>query len=75
VAEPKDVEGATRQFSKALRLAAACEARPLAAFTQTMLSVIHDLRGDTATARQFAAAADATYAELEIRPPSLGALR
>jgi tetratricopeptide (TPR) repeat protein len=73
--DPPDIEEAGKQFKTALQLARACEARPLAAFCQTMLSAIHSRRGDHAAAHEFTAAANKSYAELGMRPLSLNPVR
>jgi class 3 adenylate cyclase/tetratricopeptide (TPR) repeat protein len=67
----RNIDEAARELEIALRLALACEARPLAAFCQITFGGIHSLRGDHATAQQFTAAANATCAELDMRPPPL----
>ena len=68
VAHPQDLEESMSQLVRALDLACASEARPLMAFCGTMLGAVHERRGDTTTARQFTAAADASYKELGMRP-------
>jgi class 3 adenylate cyclase/tetratricopeptide (TPR) repeat protein len=66
--EPKDLDEAEKELNIALRLAAACEARPLAAFCNTTLCGIYARRGDQAMAKEFDAAAIATYRELGMQP-------
>ena len=66
--EPKDLDESEKELDIALHLAAACEARPLAAFCNTTLSGIHARRGDHATAKKFEAAATAIYRELGMQP-------
>lgn len=73
--EPKDLAESEKQLDIALRLAAACEARPLAAFCNTTLGEIYALRGDQARAREFGAAATATYRELDMQPLVLDPMR
>jgi hypothetical protein len=55
------------EFEAALRLAIACGARPLAAFCKTTLGKIYGRRGDNALAEQHTVAADAIYADLDMR--------
>ena len=69
--EPEDLDESEKQLDIALRLAAVCEARPLAAFCGTMLGGIHVRRGDPARAKEFDAAATATYRELGMQPLAL----
>jgi class 3 adenylate cyclase/tetratricopeptide (TPR) repeat protein len=66
--DPKDLDESEKQLDIALRLAAGCEARPLAAFCHTTLSGIYGQRGDQTRAQEFDAAAAATYRELGMRP-------
>jgi tetratricopeptide (TPR) repeat protein len=66
--DPKDLDESEEQLNIALRLAAECEAYPLAAFCHTTLSGIYCQRGDQAKAEEFDAAATATYRELGMRP-------
>jgi class 3 adenylate cyclase/tetratricopeptide (TPR) repeat protein len=66
--DPKDLDESEKQLDIALRLAAACEARPLAAFCDTTLCGIHARRGDQVRAKEFDAAATATYQELGMQP-------
>ncbi len=68
---PEAMDESTKELEAALRLAIACGARPLAAFCQTTLGEIHARRGDKAKAQEFTAAADAIYADLDMRPLSL----
>jgi alkyl sulfatase BDS1-like metallo-beta-lactamase superfamily hydrolase len=72
---PRAMDESAMQLDAALRLAIACEARPLAAFCQAMLGAIHARRGDKARAQEFTATADATYAELDMRPLALEPVR
>jgi class 3 adenylate cyclase/tetratricopeptide (TPR) repeat protein/ABC-type transport system involved in cytochrome c biogenesis ATPase subunit len=65
--DPKDLDESEKQLDIALRLAAGCEARPLAAFCHTTLSGICGQRGDHARAQEFDAAAAATYRQLGMR--------
>jgi class 3 adenylate cyclase/tetratricopeptide (TPR) repeat protein len=69
--EPKDFDESEKQLNAALRLAGACEARPLAALCRTTLCGIYARRGDQVRAKEFEAAATATYQELGIQPLSL----
>jgi len=73
--EPKDLDESEKQLDIALRLAAACEARPLAAFCNTTLGEIYARRGDQARAKEFGAAATATYRELDMQPLVLDPMR
>jgi hypothetical protein len=66
--EPKNLDESEKQLDIALRLATACEARPLAAFCNTTLCGIYARRGDQARAQEFDAAGAATYQELGMRP-------
>jgi class 3 adenylate cyclase/tetratricopeptide (TPR) repeat protein len=66
--DPKDLDQSEKQLDTALRLAVACEARPLAAFCDTTLCGIHALRGDPLRAKEFDAAATAAYRELGMQP-------
>ena len=66
--EPKDPDKSEKQLDIALRLATACEARPLAAFCATTLCEIYTRRGDQVRAKEFDAAAAATYRELGMQP-------
>ena len=66
--EPKDLDEAEKELDVALRLAATSEARPLAAFCNTTLCGIYARRGDQAKAKEFDAAATATYRELGMQP-------
>ena len=72
--EPKDLDESEKELDIALRLANACEARPLAAFCNTALYGIYARRGDQARAKEFDAAASATYRELGMQPLPLDAL-
>ena len=73
--EPKDLDESEKQLDIALRLAAACEARPLAAFCNTTLCGIYARRGDQVRAKEFDAAATATYRELGMQPAPLDPMR
>jgi class 3 adenylate cyclase/tetratricopeptide (TPR) repeat protein len=66
--ELKDLDESEKQLDIALRLAVASEARPLAAFCNTTLCGIYDRRGDQIRAKEFDAAATATYRELGMQP-------
>ncbi|MCC7484948.1 MAG: AAA family ATPase [Burkholderiales bacterium] len=67
-ADPDDADGiARRELDAALRVAGACDARPLAAFCQTALGAVHARRGDRARAGECFAAADAAYKALDMR--------
>jgi tetratricopeptide (TPR) repeat protein len=72
--EPKDLDESEKQLDIALRLATACDARPLAAFCNTTLYGIYARRGDQARAKEFDAAATATYRELGMQPLPLDVL-
>jgi class 3 adenylate cyclase/tetratricopeptide (TPR) repeat protein len=65
---PEDMDEATRELDEAVRLALACGARPLVAFCKTTLGEIHDRLGNKAAAADLAAAAEATYTDLDMRP-------
>jgi class 3 adenylate cyclase/tetratricopeptide (TPR) repeat protein len=69
--EPKDLDESRKQLEIALRLATACEARPLAAFCDATLGGIYARRGDQIRAKEFDAAATATYRELGMQPLQL----
>ena len=73
--EPKDLDEPEKQLDIALRLATACEARPLAAFCNTTLCEIYAQRGDQVRAKEFNAAATATYRELGMQPLPLDPTR
>jgi hypothetical protein len=73
--DPADIEQASKELEAALRLAVACEARPLAAFCQTALAGIRRRRGKDAEARELAAAADAIYAQLGMQSLPLDPVR
>lgn len=66
---------AATQLDCALRLATSCEARPLAALCRGVLGAVHGRRGDEAGGRKFTAAANALYAELDMRPLPLDPAR
>jgi hypothetical protein len=72
--EPKDLDESEKELDIALRLANACEARPLAAFCNTTLYGVYARRGNQARAKEFDAAATATYRELGMRPLPLDVL-
>ena len=72
---PQAMDESEMQLEAGLRLAVACEARPLAAFCRATLGAIHTRRGSEARAREFTAAADATYRELDMRPVPLDPAR
>jgi tetratricopeptide (TPR) repeat protein len=72
--EPKDLDESEKELDIALRLATACDARPLAAFCNTTLYGIYARRGDQARAKEFDAAATATYRELGMQPLPLDVL-
>jgi tetratricopeptide (TPR) repeat protein len=65
---PEAADGPGAELEAALRLADACGALPLAAFCKTALGEIHGRRGGKAEAEAYAAAAEATYADLDMRP-------
>jgi class 3 adenylate cyclase/tetratricopeptide (TPR) repeat protein len=73
--ETADTEQASKELEAALRLAVACEARPLAAFCQTALAGISRRRGEEAEAGKLAAAADAVYARLGMQSLPLDPVR
>ena len=66
--EPNELDEAEKELNIAIRLAAVCEARPLAAFCNTTLSGIYARRGDQAKAKEFDSAATTTYRELGMQP-------
>jgi tetratricopeptide (TPR) repeat protein len=66
--DPKDLDESERQLGIALRLATACESRPLVAFCHTTLYGIHARRGNQVSAMEFDAAATAIYRELGMPP-------
>jgi len=66
--EPKNLDESEKQLDIALRLATACEARPLAAFCNTALCRIYARRGDQVRAKEVDAVATATYRELGMQP-------
>jgi hypothetical protein len=61
------MDKSARELEAALRLALACEARPLAAYCQTTLADIHGRRGAKIAVQEFTAAADSIYADLDMR--------
>jgi tetratricopeptide (TPR) repeat protein len=67
-AEPKNLDESEKQLDIALRLATACEARPLAAFCNTTLCRIYARRGDQVRAKEVDAVATATYRDLGMQP-------
>jgi class 3 adenylate cyclase/tetratricopeptide (TPR) repeat protein len=69
------LDEAAMQLDSALRLAIACEARPLTAFCQTTLGNIQGRRGNKTKAQEITGAADAIYAELDMRPLPLEPMR
>jgi hypothetical protein len=69
------IDGPIAELEAALTLAFECGAQPLAAFCQTLLSDIHCRRGDAVKATDYAAAADAIYAGLDMRRLPLAPLR
>jgi len=71
VSDPGDLAESEKQLDIALRVATACEARPLVAFCNTTLCGIHARRGDEARAKEFDAAATAIYRELGMQPLQL----
>jgi hypothetical protein len=73
--DPKDLDEAAKQLDISLRLALACEARPLTAFCQTTLCGVHTRRGDQVAAQKFDAAAANIYRELGMRPLPLDPVR
>jgi class 3 adenylate cyclase/tetratricopeptide (TPR) repeat protein len=68
---PPEIEEAMAHLDTALRLATACEARPLAALCSSALARLHEQRGDAAKAAELSAAARSVYTELDMRPLSL----
>ncbi len=66
--EPKNLDEPEKQLDIALRLATACEARPLAAFCNTTLCGIYARRGDQVRAKEVDAVATATYRDLGMQP-------
>jgi len=72
--EPKALDESEKELDIALRLANACEARPLAAFCNTTLYGVYARRGDQARAKEFDDAATATYRELGMQPLPLDVL-
>ena len=72
---PQNLDECTKQLDLALGLAIACEARPLAAFCQTMLGASYARRGDPTSAESRNAAADASYKELGMIPLPLEPVR
>ena len=70
-ADQGDLAESEKQLDIALRLATACEARPLVAFCNSTLCGIHARRGDEGRAKEFDAAATAIYRELGMQPLQL----
>src|SRR5437016_4509618 len=66
--EPKNLDESEKQLDIALRLATACEARPLAAFCNTALCRIYARRGDQVRGKEVDAVATATYRDLDMQP-------
>jgi class 3 adenylate cyclase/tetratricopeptide (TPR) repeat protein len=66
--DPKDLDESEKQLDIALRVATACEARPLVAYCDTTLAGINARRGDRVKAQEFDAAANAIYRELGMQP-------
>jgi tetratricopeptide (TPR) repeat protein len=73
--DPKDLGESEKQLDLALRLAAACEVRPLVAYCNTTLCGIYAGRGDQVRAKEFDAAATAIYRELGMQPIPLDPVR
>jgi tetratricopeptide (TPR) repeat protein len=73
--EPKDLDKSEMHLDIALGLAAACEARPLAAVCDMTLCRIHACRGDQLRAKEFDAAGTAIYQELGMQPIPLDPAR
>ena len=71
----RNLDESEKQLDIALRLAAACEARPLAAFCSTTLCGLYARRGDQVRAKEFDAAATATYRDLGMQPLPLDPIR
>jgi class 3 adenylate cyclase/tetratricopeptide (TPR) repeat protein len=69
------IDGPIAELEAALTLAFECGAQPLAAFCQTLLSDIHCRRGDAVKATDYAAAAEAIYAGLDMRRLPLAPVR
>jgi class 3 adenylate cyclase/tetratricopeptide (TPR) repeat protein len=65
----QSAEEAVREFMTAATLATACGALPLAAFCKDMSGRVLDGRGEHAAAKDLTSAAEATYAQLGMRPP------
>jgi tetratricopeptide (TPR) repeat protein len=74
-ADPQDLEQSEKELANAMRLAAACEARPLVAFCQTALAGIARQRGQHGKTEELAAAAAAVYTELGMQPLALDPVR
>jgi predicted ATPase/class 3 adenylate cyclase len=73
--DKQNIDESEKQLEIARQIATACDARPLAAFCQTTLGGIYQLRGDRSTAEKFAAAAEASYKELGMEPLPLDPVR
>jgi class 3 adenylate cyclase/tetratricopeptide (TPR) repeat protein len=67
-ADSRVIDEPVKQLESALRMAIACEAVPIAAHCQAMLGAIHARQGNKTKAGEFAAAANASYARLDMRP-------
>jgi hypothetical protein len=65
---PHNGAHAAAQIERALQLALACGARPLVAYCQSALGAIRQRSGDEIRAKELAAAADAAYTQLGMRP-------
>jgi len=66
--DARRLDEAVTQLESALRLAAMCDAKPLAAFCRSVLGSVYARRGESAKAQEFSAAANVAYAELDMRP-------
>lgn len=66
--EPKNLDESEKQLDIALRLALACEARPLVAFCNTELGGIYVRRGNKLKAKEVDAVATAIYRDLGMQP-------
>ena len=64
----RNCDESEKQLDIALRLATACEARPLAAFCNATLSGLYARRGDQVKAKEIDAVATATYRDLGMQP-------
>jgi predicted ATPase len=61
-------EEAAMHLKVALRLADACDARPLAAFCHTALAAVHSRLGDESAGQESTEAAEQIYRALDLRP-------